>query len=162
MTSNAPIPSLIAALVTAARTIPNLDVSDSYSTLNTGWDGEARVMLAVGVDDPDRPFRAQSATSTATAVTVGGARPGFDESVEVVCHLHAEAGTVDAAIPREAVYAARDALRDLLAAHRPIAPALAIPGGWRVFLSGERLFQAQFEAGASADLFLTISCTART
>lgn len=163
MTSPAPIPRLIAALVAAGQSIPDVDVSDSYSTINAGYDDydDARVSLAVGVDDPGRPDRAQSANSSATHVTMGGSRPGFDESGEVVCHLHAESGTVDASVPREAVYRVRDALRDLLCAHRPVAPALAIPGAWRVYLASERLYQSQYESGATADLIITVAFTAR-
>ena len=163
MTSIAPIPRLITALVTLAEGLDNVDASDGYSTWNPGnVDApEGLVSIAVGVDEPGKPSRAASASSTATHVTVGGSRPGFDESGELFVHLHAEHGTTDAAIPRAAVYRVRDQLRDLLCAHRPTAPALDVPGAWRVYLSGERLYQAQYEAGATADLIITVAFTAR-
>lgn len=151
--STSPIPRLIDALVKAATDLlPEVHVSDSYSTENP----DKLVQLAVGVDDPDRVSQTQSGIADSDWAATGF-RLDLSQTGSLLCHLHSEQGTTDARKVREAVYAAYDVLRELIRTRSHNGVTIDVPGSWKLWLSQERLYQAQYEAGASADLMFTVS-----
>lgn len=153
MSSTSPIPRLIIALREAAKELlPDVHVSDSYSTENP----EALVNLSVGVDDPDNPGRTQSAIADSEWSSTGF-RLDISQSGTLVSNLHAQTGTTDSELVREAVYAAFDEIRELVRKRTHNGVTLGVPGAWKLWVSQERLNQAQFEEGAMADLEFTIS-----
>lgn len=151
--STSPLPRLIDALMAAATTLlPDVHVSDSYSTENPG----RLVQLAIGVDDPDRVSQTQSAIADSDWATTG-MRLDLSQTGSLLCHLHSEQGTTDAREVREAVYAAYDVLRELIRTRSHNGVTIDVPGSWKLWLSQERLYQAQYEGGAEADLMFTLS-----
>lgn len=151
--STSPIPRLIDALMAAATTLlPDVHVSDSYSTENPG----RLVQLAIGVDDPDRVSQTQSGIADSDWSSTGF-RLDLSQSGQLLCHLHAEEGTTDARVVRESVYTAFDTLRELIRSRTHNGVSIDVPGSWKLWVSQERLYQSQYEAGASADLMFTVS-----
>ena len=151
--STSPIPRLIDALVKAATDLlPEVHVSDSYSTENP----DKLVQLAVGVDDRDSVSQTQSGTADSDWAATGF-RLDLSQTGTLLCHLHSEQGTTDARVVREAVYTALDALRELFRSRTYRDVSIDGPGSWKLWVSQERLWQSQYEAGASADILFTVS-----
>lgn len=151
--STSPTPRVIDALVKAATDLlPEVHVSDSYSTENP----DKLVQLAVGVDDRDSVSQTQSAIADSDWAATGF-RLDLSQTGTLLCHLHSEQGTTDARVVRESVYTALDALRELFRSRTHLGVSIDVPGSWKLWVSQERLWQSQYEAGASADILFTVS-----
>lgn len=149
------LPTLIDALVNQARVaLPSVQVFDSYGVSDDPGD-----FLMIGVDDPDAPTPADSATSTQDWGPFRASSSKRDEQGSLTCAALSWNGNADMKAARDAAFATAGAVSTLLRNDPTLglAPTLL----WARFGSSLDLSQQQDEGGAQAVVVFRIAFQAR-
>lgn len=148
------LPALLTGLVQFSSTaLPNVTVHDGYGATDDPGD-----FLMIGVDDPNSPNFATSATS-AQAVATMGARRSRDELGDVTCVALSWIGDNDQQAARDTVFGITAALENALRADVTVG---GVPGLlWAEFGTRLSLAQDNNEDGAQAWVIFSIHFKAR-
>ena len=151
--STSAVPSIIDALVTAARAaLTDVAVYDGYGVSDDPGD-----FLMIGVEDVDGQDQARSADSSQTWAGTGIGAPR-DESGEITCAALSWNGDADQKAARDGAYAITAAVENLLREN----PALGLPTVlWTGYGSSTQLTQDQSDGGAMALVVFRIAFRAR-
>lgn len=147
--------ALLDALVAAARAaLPAIAVYDSYGVTDDPGD-----YLMIGVDDPDRPTAAASASVVQEPGPMGTGRPR-DEEGEITCAALSWNGDGNPSAARAGCKTITDAMEALV--RTTAYPALGVSGVKALdFGSLFTLEQDQNDAGAMALVIFTVKFRAR-
>lgn len=150
MASVSVVPALIDALVAQATAAVGLTGAEATVYDGVGNADIAGDYLMIGVDDPDGPDWARSASVTRDFETVGGgAYNDIDEEGDIACVALSWNGSTDQKSVRDAVYAIAEALAGVCRTN----PTLGIDRLlWALYGGRSDLLQVQNENGVLARL----------
>lgn len=146
------IPALIDALVAAAKAaLSNLLVNDGY-----GVTEDPGNYLMIGVDDPDRPDAALSASSQQDWAHAN--YTARDEEGDITCAALSWTGDTDQKVSRDAVFATTAAVENMLRANPSLGLANLL---WTSYGSATQLNQWQDAEGSMALVVFQVHFRAR-
>lgn len=151
MTRPSVVPDLIDALVAVmADRLPDVTVSDGFAVQQNSGD-----QLMIGVDDPDSPNPALSATTEQE--WAGATATGRNESGEITCAAWAWNGSADAKDARDRVFAVAASVQALLRTDK----TLGVPGLLTTGFVSSQLSQGLDGGTAAALLVFRVAFKAR-
>lgn len=152
------VPALIDALLAAAHAA--LDSNEAVQVYDGyGVSGNSGDFLMIGVENPNSPDMAFSASSKQDVATLGTTRPR-DENGSVLCAAYSWNGNANQKLARDTAYGYMAVIEAALRAD----PNMGIAAGGN-FIAGmgdlQRLSQNQSESGADALLVFNVRFFAR-